>query len=202
MIRRLLLLSLVALLVMPALTDVSVAQQKPKAGSAKAKPKQSAAGPELPNGLTQSILIRRTLLTLNDANLTGNYTVLRDLAAPGFQSANDAARLGAIFAKLRNAKIDFAPIVYFDPKLVREPAILENGMLRLSGFIPTQPQQINFDMMFQNVSGRWRVFGLAVDTSPAAAAPDTSALGAAKAGKTAADGGAAKKVSPTTAKKK
>ena len=34
------------------------------------------------------ILIRSTLLALDDANKTGNYSVLRDLGAPGFQLAN------------------------------------------------------------------------------------------------------------------
>lgn len=128
-----------------------------------------APDPRIPDGPVLSILIRRTLLTLNDANLTGNYTVLRDLGAPGFQSANDAARLAAIFANLRQRKIDLAPIIYFDPKLVREPQIEPNGMLRVSGFIPTQPEQVNFDFLFQLVEGRWRVFGIAVNTSPSAA---------------------------------
>src|SRR4051812_18904799 len=43
------------------------------------------------------ILIRSTLLALDHANRTGNYTVLRDLGAPGFYTANTAARLAEIF---------------------------------------------------------------------------------------------------------
>ena len=38
------------------------------------------------------ILVRSTLIALDQANKTGNYTVLRDLGAPAFQ-ANSAARL-------------------------------------------------------------------------------------------------------------
>jgi hypothetical protein len=38
------------------------------------------------------ILIRQTLLALDQANKTGNYTVLRDLGSPDFQ-ANTAAGL-------------------------------------------------------------------------------------------------------------
>ena len=41
------------------------------------------------------ILVRTTLLALDQANKTGNYTVLRDLAAPGFQ-VDTAARLAEI----------------------------------------------------------------------------------------------------------
>jgi hypothetical protein len=41
------------------------------------------------------ILIRQTLLALDQANKTGNYTVLRDLGSPDFQ-ANTAAGLAEI----------------------------------------------------------------------------------------------------------
>jgi hypothetical protein len=44
------------------------------------------------------ILIRSSLLAVDQADKTGNYTVLRDLGAPGFQASNTAARLREIFA--------------------------------------------------------------------------------------------------------
>ena len=49
--------------------------------------------PAVPAPNTLTILIKNTLAALNHANLTGNYTVLRDLGAPGFSQANTAARL-------------------------------------------------------------------------------------------------------------
>ena len=66
---------------------------KPQPTSAPAQPRQPAATPQkLPVSVEQALyLIRSTLLTLNDANRSGNYTVLRDLAAPGFQARNSAA---------------------------------------------------------------------------------------------------------------
>jgi hypothetical protein len=131
-----------------------------------AAPDVAAPDAQIPDGPTLNMLIRRTLLTLNDANLSGNYTVMRDLAAPGFQTANDAAKLTEIFANLRKRKIDLAPILFFDPKLVRQPEITQNGMLHLSGFLPTRPEQVNFDMLFEK-SDRWRLFGIAVNTAPA-----------------------------------
>ncbi len=162
-----------------------LAEQKPKtppvAEKSGRQPAPSTAAPasQIPEDRALSILIRRTLLTLNDANLTGNYTVMRDLSAPGFQSANNAAKLTEIFAILRNHNLDLAPIMYFEPKLVRPAEIDANGMLRASGFIPTRPQQVNFDMLFQKVADKWRLFGIAVNTSPAAAAlPDTSSASA------------------------
>ena len=47
------------------------------------------------------ILIRSTLLALDHANKTGNYSVLRALGSPGFQKLT-VERLAEIFAKQRN----------------------------------------------------------------------------------------------------
>jgi hypothetical protein len=109
-------------------------------------------------------LIRSTLLTLNDANRSGNYTVLRDLAAPDFQTRNNAADLALIFTDLRRRNFDLYGAALLAPQLTAVPALEQNGMLRLTGYIPTQPMQINFDLLFQNVNNQWRLFGISVAT--------------------------------------
>ena len=77
------------------------------------------------------MLVRSTLLALDHANKTGNYTVLRDLGSPGFQS-NSAARLGEIFAKLRNENLDLSGVAVIDPQLNMLPQIEANGMMRMA----------------------------------------------------------------------
>ena len=62
-------------------------------------------------------LIRSTLLTLNDANRTGNYTVLRDLASPDFQARNTAADLSLSFADLRRRNFDMFSVALAAPQL-------------------------------------------------------------------------------------
>jgi hypothetical protein len=49
-------------------------------------------------------------------------------------------------------------------------------MLHLKGYFPGQPVQINFEMLYQAVDGRWRLFGLSVQPGPPAA-PAASASG-------------------------
>ena len=44
-------------------------------------------------------------------------------------------------------------------------------MLRLTGAFPTRPLQINFDLLFQNVGGQWRLFGISVATPQVPAQP-------------------------------
>jgi hypothetical protein len=107
------------------------------------------------------ILIRSSLLALDQANKTGNYTVLRDIGAPGFQ-VNSAARLGEIFAKLRNDNLDLSGVAVIDPQLNLLPQIEANGLMHMAGFFPSVPTQVNFDLSFAPVGGQWRLFGISV----------------------------------------
>jgi hypothetical protein len=125
---------------------------------------------QTPVSLEQAFyLIRSTLLTLNDANRSGNYTVLRDLAAPDFQARN-AADLAQGFADLRQRKFDLYGAALLPPQLTAVPAITEKGLLRLTGYVSTQPLQINFDLLFQAVDAQWRLYAIAIATPPNAAA--------------------------------
>src|SRR5436309_6509748 len=130
------------------------------------------------NGLL--ILIRSSLLALDQANKTGNYTVLRDIGAPGFQS-NSAARLGEIFAKLRNDNLDLSGVAVLDPQLSLLPQIETNGLMHMTGFFPSVPSQVNFDLAYAPVNGQWRLFGISVSigqsgpTAPEPPAPPAAA---------------------------
>ncbi|WP_035684139.1 hypothetical protein [Bradyrhizobium sp. Cp5.3] len=116
------------------------------------------------------IMIRSSLLALDQANKTGNYTVLRDLGAPGFQ-VNTAAKLAEIFAKQRNDNIDLSGVAALDPQLTVLPQIEGNGMLHMAGFFPSVPPQVNFELLFAPVGGQWRLFGLSVNLGQAAPVP-------------------------------
>lgn len=129
------------------------------------------------------LLLRTTILTLNDALQTGNFTVLRDMGAPGFRDANTAARLSQSFSDLASKGVDLSPVSIIAPQLSEAPGLdQQKGMLHLKGYFPGQPVQINFEMLYQAVDGRWRVFGLSVQPGPptpqpaAASAPASSAV--------------------------
>ena len=50
----------------------------------------------------------------------------------------------------------------------------QKGMLHLKGYFPGQPIQINFELLYQAVDGRWRLFGLSVQPSGPKAPPQAS----------------------------
>ena len=153
----------IAMLLIAAAGGPALPQQKGAPAQKNAQPQ-----PALPVTVEQALyLIRSTLLTLNDANRTGNYTVLRDLASPDFQAKNTAADLAQIFTDLRRRNFDLFAVALAAPQLTSAPHLDANKMLRLTGVFPTRPLQINFDLLFQNVGGQWRLFGIAVATPQA-----------------------------------
>ncbi|WP_334538406.1 hypothetical protein [Bradyrhizobium sp. AZCC 2230] len=165
------------LLILGAVT--TSAQQTPPQPHPSASPQQQPA--PKPANIDRNgvlMLIRSTLLALDQANRTGNYTVLRDLGAPGFQ-ANTAARLAEIFAKQRGDKLDLSGVAVIDPQLSLLPQIEPNGLLHMAGFFPSVPSQVNFELLFAPVDGQWRVFGVSLlvgQSAPVApAAPEAPA---------------------------
>jgi hypothetical protein len=154
------------------LAGIAGAQSPP----AKSPPAQTApAAPQvaMPGAETIVLLVRTTLLTLNDALQTGNFTVLRDMAAPGFREVNSAARLSIVFASLMQQGTDLAPVAILTPQLGEPPMIdAKTGMLRIKGSFPGQPGRLDFELIYQRVRDQWRPFGIAVQ--PAARPPGSA----------------------------
>lgn len=130
-----------------------------------------AGGTAIPDQYKLNMLIRTTLIALSQANQTGNYSVLRDLGTPQFQSINSDARLAEIFSALRQRNLDLSPILFFDPTMIRPPALQDDGILRTTGFLDTKPERVLFDMGFQPIDGQWRLTAIVVEIKPPAPPP-------------------------------
>jgi hypothetical protein len=130
------------------------------------RPVGSRSGSDGSAGNRAGVLTRRAIGT----GRSGNYAVLRDLAAPDFQARNTAADLSQSFSDLRRRNFDLYGAALLPPQLTALPALDQRGLLHLAGYIPTRPQQINFDLLFANVANQWRLFGIAINTPDAPAA--------------------------------
>jgi hypothetical protein len=144
----------------PCLHPVDEAVAQTKKSEKTDKPRASRPADIDRNGVL--ILVRGAITALDHANKTGNYTVLRDLGAPGFQ-VNTAARLGEIFSSQRQQELDLAGIAVLEPQLTLLPRIEPSGMLHMAGFFPSVPVQVNFELLFAPVDRKWKLFGISVN---------------------------------------
>jgi hypothetical protein len=121
-----------------------------------------------PANRLQTMLIRNALVAVNHGMLTGNYTVVRDLATESFRKLYQAGDLSAAFDPLRKQKIDLSPVLVTEPLLVRATVDEAAGRLQLEGFFPTRPRPIEFVLIFQRVDGGWMIDELALSVGAAA----------------------------------
>lgn len=108
-----------------------------------------------------NVLVKTALIAVNQGNLTGNYTVLRDLGNPAFQQKNTSADLAILFTEFRNKNTDFSGIVEYTPIFTQVPVINEQNVLRTTGYFPTTPN-IQFDIIYQFVGDRYQIDSISV----------------------------------------
>jgi hypothetical protein len=111
---------------------------------------------KLPNQNLQEVLIKTTLLTFNDANVTGNYSVLHAKAAKPFRDQFTPDRLKEIFKAFAEKHIDFDIIAAKTPLPTQEPKIDENGHLTLQGYFDTTPNHVYYDLHYILSEGEWK----------------------------------------------
>jgi hypothetical protein len=161
-----------------AFAETKLAPAKPAAQAPQAKQELKMETVQL------AALIKSTIMALQHANQTGNYSVLRDLGTPVFRERFDLAQLTAIFSNLRSRSVNLSPVLFLAPNLTKQPELTEGNQLRIVGDFPTQPLKIQYEMLFLQIDGVWRIDGLAVDAVPqqAMAAAPASPVSAPPAG--------------------
>ena len=115
------------------------------------------------DGRTSMVMIRSALIALDQANKTGNYTVLRDLGGASFRRNTDA-RLAEVFASLRAQSVDLSQVLAVDPVLTLPPRIEATGLLRVRGLV-AGPAPLAFEIAWQNDDGAWKLYGIVVTAS-------------------------------------
>mgnify|MGYP006198021535 FL=1 len=137
-----------------------------------AQDEQAAVQTEPPPAAFSEMLIKNAIVALNQANLTGNYSVLRELGSPQFQAANSTAKLSEVFTQLRKQGLDMSGIVLLKPEL--SGVNRRGNQLRLTGFFPSEPIRIMFDAAFIGIDGKMRLNGIAVRAGAADGEPEKS----------------------------
>ncbi len=126
-----------------------------------------ALGQSMPDQTVREIMIKATLMTFNDANLTNNYTVFDALASEPFASEFPPDKLSELFQSFRDQGIDIAAITAFRPVEDPAPLIDSNGLLQMKGYFETTPSYVAYDMSFVGEDdGSWLIIGLNVHLAP------------------------------------
>ncbi len=121
-----------------------------------------ARAQQAPDENVSARLVWSTMIALDNANRTGNYTVLRELGTPSFQSRNSQLVLSSVFSDLRDNRVDVGRAIMTKPTYYLPPTITAEGNLRLRGGFEYRPQSIRFDLIYRNQNGGWRLHAISV----------------------------------------
>jgi hypothetical protein len=114
-----------------------------------------AQAQKLPDETQQEVLIKTTLLTFNDANVTGNYTVLHAKLSKPFRDQYSPERLKETFKVFSEKHVDLEIIAAKSP-ISTEARVNDDGALLLSGYFDTRPSRVYYDLAFIMSDGEWK----------------------------------------------
>lgn len=120
----------------------------------------------VPSAFQQEILIKTTLLTLNDANVTANYTVLHAKLAKPFREQFTPDRLKQVFKAFVEQKANWGLIATKTPIATSEATIDKRGALILRGYFDTTPSRLIYELDFIPSEGEWKPIKLNVNAKP------------------------------------
>ncbi len=111
---------------------------------------------KIPSALQQEILIKASLLTLNDANVTGIYTVLHAKLGKQFRDQITPDKLKQAFKSFADQKVDWDLIAARTPVATSEAKIDNRGALILRGYFDTKPSRLTYELDFMISEREWK----------------------------------------------
>jgi hypothetical protein len=118
---------------------------------------------KVPSDGVLEALVKSSLLTLNDANVTGNYSVLHAKLSKPFRDQFPPQRLKDTFREFSDKHVDYDIIAAYKPTYSRPPVVDDDGKLLVRGWFPTEPKRLNFSLDFIPSDGEWKLIGVKVD---------------------------------------
>ncbi len=123
----------------------------------------AASAQKAPNANVQEIIIKSSLLTFNDANVTNNYSVFHAKLSKPFRDKFPPDKLAETFKGFRDQHVDLDLIAAKAPISTEEPKVDDSGRLTLKGYFDTTPSRVNYNLTYIMSDGEWKLVGINVD---------------------------------------
>ena len=117
----------------------------------------------LPSDDEQEVLIRTTLMTFNDANMTSNYSVLHAKASKEVQAQLSIEKLFETFKPFRTNQLFFEDIIYEDYDSYEDAKMDDEGVLVLAGVFKTDSIRVKYRLRFVKNDAAWKWLGINAD---------------------------------------
>jgi hypothetical protein len=120
---------------------------------------------EIPNDDDQDVLIRTTLMTFNDANMTDNYSVFLAKASKELQSQASTEKMASAFEGFRKNELFFDDVATADYDSYEKARIDSDGALVLAGVFKTEDMEVKYNLRFIQNNKIWKVLAINVNAT-------------------------------------
>jgi hypothetical protein len=117
---------------------------------------------KVPSERALEALVKTSLLSFNDANVTGNYAVFHAKLSKPFREQYPVERLERTFREFNKKHVDFDIVAALKPTYEPAPQVDDNGKLLVKGFFPTEPLRVYFNLEFIPSDGEWKLIAINV----------------------------------------
>src|ERR1700712_1849565 len=128
-----------------------------------AKALDQAQALDMPSPFVQEVLVKSTLVTLNDAVAADNFTVFHAKISKPFREQFPPEKLRAVFKDLVEKHAVFDAVVAQKMIPDEDARIDDKGVLNLKGRFQTAPKQVKYQLGFIESEGAWKLSGVAID---------------------------------------
>ena len=122
-----------------------------------------ARAQKAPDDTTQEVLIKTALLSLNDANVTGNYAVFHAKLSKPLRDQFPPEKFAEIFKDFRDKHIDYDIVAAKTPIPDEPPKVDGNGKLALKGHFDVGVSNVNYDLAFIMSDNEWKLIAISVN---------------------------------------
>jgi len=123
------------------------------------------AAAEIPGDDDQDVLIRTTLMTFNDANMTNNYSVFFAKASKEFQAQITTEKMQTAFEPFRKNELYFEDVATADYDSYEKAKLDNDGALVLAGVFKTDDMEVKYRIRYVQNNKLWKVLGINVDAT-------------------------------------
>jgi hypothetical protein len=120
------------------------------------------AAPPVPSETALERLITESLMDLNQAVQTADFTAFHDKLSDDWKKQTTPQALLKAFQGFVDEKIDIGAIKQSHPRVAPPAAVNDNGVLVVAGHYPVQPSRVGFKLKYEDEGSGWKLIGVSV----------------------------------------
>jgi hypothetical protein len=124
-----------------------------------------AEAQNIPSAAKQEVLIRSTLSTFNDANTSGDYSVMDLLASKPFREQVGPDKLKSGFKEFADKHLDLAEVVVAKLIPTKATSVDGDGVMTTEGYFDLSQLRLHYTLKHILSDAQWKLIDINVTTA-------------------------------------